>query len=407
MDFRLPEIGEGVIEAELVEWHVHPGDSVHRGDSLAEVMTDKATMDLPAPFEGTIESLGVTAGSNMSVGQVILGYSGAMPISSPSHPLETQSPPPSPPPPPTASPPTTKQPADQPDTRVKASPAIRRMAAQTNIDLANVKGSGPDGRILLDDIRIDQQASAIHRDASTSVSGVRPGMRMPLQGIRAKIAEHMVAAKRDIPHYSYVDECDVTRLVDTRDSLKDMLADHHVCLTYLPFFVAATVRALQRVPLVNASLDESTSEIVLHDSYNIGIATATDRGLMVPVIHNADELTVPELALKIDRLSRSARNGSIALTDLRGGTFTITSIGGIGGLISTPVINQPEVGIMGIGKIVKRPCFDEMERVRAARMVYLSFSFDHRVLDGAIGAEFGNAVIDELSHPARLLAPLP
>jgi 2-oxoisovalerate dehydrogenase E2 component (dihydrolipoyl transacylase) len=233
----------------------------------------------------------------------------------------------------------------------------------------------------------------------------RPGTRIKLQGLRRKIAEHMAMAKRTIPHYSYVDECDVTELVRLRANLRDTYARAGVKLTYLAFFVKAVTAALKEVPLVNASLDEDGGEIVLHDRYHIGIAVATPAGLIVPVVRDADRKDLGAIAREVERLSGEARAGKARLDDLRGGTFTVTSVGNIGGLFSTPVINHPEVAILGIGKVVKRPVFDDAGRVRPADLVYLSLSFDHRVVDGAVGAAFANAIIKQLQNPAALLLP--
>jgi pyruvate dehydrogenase E2 component (dihydrolipoamide acetyltransferase)/2-oxoisovalerate dehydrogenase E2 component (dihydrolipoyl transacylase) len=215
----------------------------------------------------------------------------------------------------------------------------------------------------------------------------------------------MVLAKRTIPHYSYVDECDVTELVRVRDGLKEAYARAGVKLTYLPFFVKAVAAALKEVPIVNASLDEEAGEIVLHDRYDVGVAVATPAGLVVPVVRGADRKDLGQLAREIDRLSAEARSGKARREDLQGSTFTVTSIGSIGGLISTPVINHPEVGILGVGKVVRRPVYDDAGQLRPAELVYLSFSFDHRVVDGAVGAVFSNAVIERLRNPLPLLLP--
>src|ERR1051326_1683267 len=231
----------------------------------------------------------------------------------------------------------------------------------------------------------------------------RPGTRMKLHGLRRLIAEHMVRAKHTIPHYSYVDECDVTELVRLREALRETYQQSGVKLTYLAFVVKAVVAALKEVPLVNSSLDEEAGEIVLHDQYNVGFAVATPGGLIVPVVHHADRLDLGQLAREIERKSGEARTGKAKREDLKGGTFTVTSIGNIGGLISTPIINHPEVGILGLGKIVRRPVYDASGAIRPADLVYLSFSFDHRVVDGAIGAVFGNAVMRRLANPATLL----
>jgi pyruvate dehydrogenase E2 component (dihydrolipoamide acetyltransferase)/2-oxoisovalerate dehydrogenase E2 component (dihydrolipoyl transacylase) len=428
-EYRLPELGEGVYEAELVEWRVKPGDAVKRGETLAEVLTDKATMELPSPFVGVIESLGANPGEQVKVGDVFLTYSS----SSKSGRVGTESQP-------TGTSPPQVQPATggeaetdrdgrgaaKPEQRstarktapehaaVKAAPSVRRKARELGVDLDSIAGSGPGGRVLAQDVEAARQnelpQTAKRQTATPRLTPVAadgrfgtPGERIKFHGLRRKIAERMVESKRTIPHYGYVDECNVTELVRLRNSLKETLARQGVKLTYLAFFVKAVVGALKEVPIVNSSLDETGGEIVLHDRYHIGVAVATPGGLIVPVLRDADRLDVPDIAREIERLSEAARTGSAKLEELRGSTFTITSIGGIGGLISAPVINSPEVGILGIGKVVRRPVYDEADHLQPAEMVYLSFSFDHRVLDGDVGATFGNAVIRRLENPAALL----
>jgi pyruvate dehydrogenase E2 component (dihydrolipoamide acetyltransferase)/2-oxoisovalerate dehydrogenase E2 component (dihydrolipoyl transacylase) len=290
---------------------------------------------------------------------------------------------------------------------VKAAPSVRLMARKLGIDLSQIRGSGPQGRILIEDLsRYVLPSGAAKPDgAAVQADYGKPGTRRKLQGLRRKIAEQMVLSKKVIPHYGYVDECDITDLVRLRGSLREIYAASGIRLTYLAFFVKAVTQALKEVPLVNSTLDEESGEIVLHDHYHIGIAVAAPQGLIVPVIHDADRLDLARIAREIERLGDAARAGKSRLEDLRGGTFTITSIGGIGGLISTPIIRHPEAGILGIGKVVKRPIYDDFGNLRPADMVYLSFSFDHRILDGAIGAAFANALIRRLQQPAALLLP--
>jgi pyruvate dehydrogenase E2 component (dihydrolipoamide acetyltransferase)/2-oxoisovalerate dehydrogenase E2 component (dihydrolipoyl transacylase) len=398
MDFRLPELGEGVYEAELVSWLVQPGAAVKRGQGLLEVMTDKATMEVPSPFAGTVTALQAEPGQQIKVGQVVLSYDGVGAAANnggvtddKKMPLVAASPRPRVP----ASPLT-----------VKAAPSVRLMARKLDIDLGRIRGSGPEGRILVEDLtRQVQAAKPESPKAEPQLDLGRPGTRLKLQGLRRKIAAHMVESKRTIPHYGYVDECDVTELVALRQELKETYAQAGVKLTYLAFFVKAVVHALKEVPLVNATLDEQAGEIVLLDRYSIGVAVATPGGLIVPVVHDADRKDLTQIARDIEQLSAAARTGKVRREDLRGGTFTITSIGGIGGLISTPVINHPEVGILGVGKVVKRPVYDDAGQLRPADLLYLSFSFDHRVVDGAVGAVFGNAIIRQLHKPAVLLLP--
>jgi pyruvate dehydrogenase E2 component (dihydrolipoamide acetyltransferase)/2-oxoisovalerate dehydrogenase E2 component (dihydrolipoyl transacylase) len=284
---------------------------------------------------------------------------------------------------------------------------VRYLARKLGVDLGQIQGSGPGGRVLIEDLsaQVRPATAEAARPAEPKPDYGEPGTRVKLQGIRRTIAEHMVRAKHTIPHYSYVDECDVTELVRLRESLRETYARAGIKLTYLAFFVKAAVGALKAVPLVNASLDDAAGEIVLHDRYHIGIAVATPAGLLVPVVRDADRKDLGQIARDVERLSAEARAGRARREDLRGGTFTVTSIGNVGGLISTPVINHPEVAILGVGKVVKRPVFDAAGAVRPAEIVYLSLSFDHRVLDGAIGAAFGNALIRRLQNPATLLLP--
>lgn len=409
MDFRLPELGEGVYEAELVGWLVKVGETIKPGQGLMEVMTDKATMEVPSPFSGKILSLHGEPGTQVKVGDVILTYGGAAEA-------VKEEPKPKAKVAPAKEKPVLAAVAASPSSGnarktagplpVKAAPSVRYMARKLGLDLSQIEGSGAGGRILIDDVsafvqRADGRKSE-EKQAPRMDFGV-PGTRIKLQGVRRKIAEHMVHSKQTAPHYAYVDECDVTDLVKLRESLRDVYAKAGVKLTYLAFVVKATAVALKEVPLVNSSLDEDAGEIVLHDQYHIGIAVAAPSGLIVPVIRDADKKNLGEIARDIERLSNDARTGKARLEDLRGDTFTVTSIGNIGGLFATPIINTPAVGILGIGKIVKRPIYDPAGNLKPADMLYLSFSFDHRVLDGAVGAAFGNAIIRQLQNPATLL----
>lgn len=406
-----------MIEVELVKWMVNPGDKVKRGQPLAEVMSDKATMEVQSPFVGTVGETLAEPGAKVKVGQVVMRYTPAdgpveatpapakMPVvrgelvgmlSGGSGGGNGRS---------TVLPPQAAMP-----TTVAAAPSVRLLARKLSVDLGRVRGSGPGGRVLLDDLLqflqpSDRRDSLKKEDAGPKLDLGTPGTRTKLVGLRRKIAEHMVASKRAIPHYSYIDECDLTDLVRMRAQLKDTFSRSGVKLTFLPFIVKAVARALREVPVVNATFDETTEELTLHDRYHIGIAVAAPNGLIVPVIKDADKKDVAAIATEIDRLSADARTGKSKLDDLKGGTFTVTSVGNIGGLISTPIINSPEVGIVGVGKVVKRPVFDDAGKVKPADLVYLSFSFDHRVLDGAIGATFGNAVVRHLKQPAALLLP--
>jgi 2-oxoisovalerate dehydrogenase E2 component (dihydrolipoyl transacylase) len=416
MDFRLPEIGEGVYEAELTRWLVRPGDQVKRGQNLMEVMTDKATMEVPSPFAGMITEVKAREGQNLKVGEIVLAFDEAekqvrreQVVSEPANV-------------PAAVPvartagvkPAARQTGNGASTAspqaatVKAAPSVRLMARKLGIDIGQVRGTGAHGRVLIEDLSRHVQPFSGQPKATADEPKPdygTPGTSIKLVGLRRLIAEHMVRAKRTVPHYTYVDECEVTELVHLRETLREPFAQAGVKITYLPFFVKAVVGALKEVPIVNASLNEEAGEIVLHDKYHIGIAVATPAGLIVPVVRDADKKDIVQIAREIERLSGEARAGRPKRDDLGGSTFTISSVGNIGGLFATPVINHPEVGILAVGKIVKRLVFDERGQVRPAEMVYLSFSFDHRVVDGAVGAAFGNAVISRLRAPAALLLP--
>ncbi len=427
MEYRVPELGEGVYEAELVQWKVQPGDAVQAGQNLVEVVTDKATMELPAPFSGRIEQLLAGPGQMVRIGDPILAYSpsdaedrtvdrseepsaadrsatvktfGTAANSAATVLKQRQDT--------TVDVPKTAAASNSPS-RVKAAPSVRRMARALGVDLGRVKGTGPGGRILIDDVA----AQASSKPAATKKTraarhildlGVA-GTRIPVRGIRRRVAENMILSKKIVPHYSYVDECDVTAMLALAQALKRPLHDHGVHLTNLAFFVKAVANALQEVPIVNASLEEETAEIILHAHYHIGIATTTNKGLTVPVIRDADKRDLVDIAREIERLTRAVRAGKLHPEELQGGTFTISSVGAIGGMVTTPIINHPEAGIMGVGRVFKRPVYNDAGDIVPASILYLSFSFDHRIVDGSVGATFGNAVIRQLTNPAAMLLP--
>ena len=423
MEYSVPELGEGVFEAEFVEWLVRPGELVRHGQNLAEVMTDKATMELPSPFVGTVETLAVEPGQTIEVGQVLLRYSSpADPIrrpatrsvdaldevehqQDPTDGVELQGP---------IDPGSRSSQASGVDDgqrtpRVQAAPAVRQMARSLGIDLGQVPGNGPHGRVLINDlgsyVKRQQKTTSKERRKSTLPDLGTPGTRVKMRGVRRSIAEHMVLSTQTIPHFTYVEECDVSEMVALRGSLKRSFYRQKIKLTYVPFYVKAVAVALRKVPLVNASLDEENGEIVLHDRYHVGLAMASNKGLIVPVIRDVDRLSIADIAREIERLREAVRNGAISREELRGSTFTLSSIGNVGGLISTPIIHHPEVGILSVGRVFKRPVFNEANEVVPARIAYLSFSFDHRVVDGSVGAIFGNAVIDRLENPENLMDP--
>lgn len=398
-EFKLPDIGEGVHEGEITRWLVSPGESIQEDAPMVEVMTDKVTVEITSPVTGVVQTLHYAEGATVNVGAIILTIETAD-VSAPAvtAPVEASTPAPSPLP--VAQPTPVSATSSQ---KVLAAPAARKMARNLGIDLATVQGSGPLGRIRKDDVVASQGSSPLPA-LPPSVPQVAPvgDTRIPFKGMRKRIAEHLVHAKHTAPHFSYVEEADFSALVAMKEDLAPVAQSQGVKLTYLPFIVKAVCQGIRSFPIVNSSLDEAKSEIILKGACNIGIAVATDDGLVVPVIKNAQALSLFQIAAEISRLSDLARRGKLALSDLQGGTFTLTSIGSIGGIFSAPIINHPEVAIMGIQKVEKRPVVRNDEIV-IREMTYLSISCDHRVVDGADAAKFMKDVIDWLEHPARLL----
>ncbi|MCI0411665.1 2-oxo acid dehydrogenase subunit E2, partial [bacterium] len=383
-EFRLPDIGEGVVEGEIVKWHVKPGQAVKEDDPMVEVMTDKATVMIPSPRKGTILETRGEEGGIVKVGAVLVtldtGDGAAAPA--PAEPAEK----------PKAAGGTPalqsragESPAPQPAPQVAkalATPAIRKMAQEMSIDINQVKGTGAGGRVTKEDL--EKFTTKKEAPAPQIPEGAE---EIPLRGLRKKVAEKMVHSKRNIPHYTYVDEIDMTELVKLRKSAKEMASEKGAKLTYLPFIMKGLIEGLKKYPLLNSSLDEERGKILLKRHYNLGVGVATPEGLTVVVVKDADRKSVVELAQDVERLSEQARQNKIALEDLKGSTFTITSLGTLGGMFATPIINHPEVAIVGIHKIEPRPVVRDGQIV-ARDMMYMSLSFDHRVVDGAVGAEF-------------------
>jgi pyruvate dehydrogenase E2 component (dihydrolipoamide acetyltransferase) len=411
-EFKLPDIGEGVHEGEIVKWLVKEGDIVKEDQPMVEVMTDKATVEIPAPRAGKILKLNGKEGETVKVGSVLVVIEEAGAAPAPTVKLE-----PKPEPAPT---PITPAAATAAPTRVLSTPATRKLARELGIDIALVQGTGPAGRVTDEDVRqfatartapqapppptpAPKPAAPAYTPASISTDGREE--RIPLRGIRKRIAEHMHQSKNTAAHFTYVDEVDMTELVQLREQMKPLTEQKGVKLTYLPFIVKACVAALKEMPLLNASLDETTGEIVIKKYYNIGIATATEDGLIVPVVKEADRRSLLEIATEIERLSKAAREGKVALQDLQGGTFTITSLGALGGLFATPIINYPEVAILGVHEIKKRPVVRDNEMVIRDIML-LSLSFDHRLIDGDVGARFCKRMISYLENPKLLFLEL-
>ncbi len=461
-EFKLPDLAEGMVEGEIVAWLVAPGEDVAEEQPVVEVMTDKATVVVSSPKTGKILALGPPEGELVPVGEVLFvldvaggggaeaaegpvaavpdpepaadavgGAALAPPSSREARPQDPASPPPAAPPPPRALPPVPRGAG-----RVLATPATRRLARELGLDLRAVEGSGPAGRVTKEDVRAaaarrvaGQELGAPAAPPATSrPASRRPGQaapapgaapdaagrasaaeavgadeeRVPIRGLRRVIFEAMRRSKSHAAHFTYVDEVDAERLVEARASLKAAAERQGVRLSYLPLIAKAALLALRRFPKMNATVDEGAGELVLRRRYHLGIAAATDAGLTVPVVRDAERLTLMELAARIQELGDRARAGKLTPSDLGGGTFTITSLGKLGGLLATPIIHHPQTAILGVHRLEPRAVVRGGQIV-ARRMMNLSLSFDHRVIDGHEGAAFAEAVKTYLEDPALML----
>ena len=397
-EFKLPDIGEGVAEGEILRWMVKEGDHVQEDQSLVEVITDKVNVQIPSPKNGVVSRILAKEGQVVKVGQVILAVQASdeqfAPVSQKPMPaIAAQSLP---------VPPQTQQLAAPMD-RVVATPATRRLARELGVEITRVKGTGPSGRVTDDDVRGAQAGpSAIVQSATVQLGNEE---RVPLRGVRKAVAERMTKSSNIAAHVTVVDDVDVTELVLFREAFKGSAEKRGVRLTFLPLIIKAVVPALKQFPYVNASLDDAKGEIVLKKYYNMGVATDTEQGLVVPVVRDIDRKDIFQLSGEIEKLAEKARAGQLSLDDVRGSTFTITNIGSIGGLFTTPIINYPEVAIFGINRITKRPVVKD-GKIQVRDMMYLSLSFDHRVLDGAYATRFLEVLIDTIQDPKKLLAEI-
>jgi pyruvate dehydrogenase E2 component (dihydrolipoamide acetyltransferase) len=387
-DVKLPDIGEGIAEGEIVRWFVQAGDAVKEDQPLVEVMTDKASVEIPSPRTGVIAALLAEAGEVVPVGNVIVSI--ALPGDADVAPTTVIA----------AAPAraTAVAPATG-GTRAQALPAVRQLAKKLGVDLDAISGSGPAGRITAEDV---ERASGASRASSPAGANAADEERVPLRGLRRRIAEHMRHSIATAAHFTFVGECDMTDVAAHRSALKPRAEAAGVRLTFLAYVVKALAQPLRDFPLLNSSLDDATSEIVLKRRQHIGIATNTSEGLTVPVIHDADRLTLFAIAREIQRLSEAARSGGLKLPELQGGTFTITSTGTHGGVLATPILHHPQVAILGVHEIKLRPAV-VAGAIVARELGNLSLSLDHRVVDGAVGADFLYALIDRLEHPAAWL----
>jgi pyruvate/2-oxoglutarate dehydrogenase complex dihydrolipoamide acyltransferase (E2) component len=380
--FRLPDLGEGMAEAEIVRWEVAVGDHVARDQVVVVVQTDKAEVELPAPDAGTVTALGGDVGDVLPVGAVLLRFDGgdAPPTTRPSTggvaPARTSTAPGGP---------TVSERTVAP----RAAPPVRKLAKDLGVDLEHVEGSGADGRVTADDVRAAATGSA----PAAPVAGER---REPLRGIPRAMARNMAEAWRAVPHISLFDEIDARALLDALRDVRGQVG--HDAITLTAFFVRAAVLSLADHPILNASLDERADEIVYHDAVHVGIAVDSDAGLVVPVVHDAQARTLVELGAEIVRLTDAARAGGLPPDALRGATFTVTNFGTEGGRFATPIVRPPQVAILGTGAIRPRPVVDG-DAVVAAPSLPISLSADHRLVDGHDATAFLEDVAARLRRP--------
>ncbi len=423
---KVPDIGEGIAEVELVEWLVGTGDAVAEDQPLAVVMTDKASVEIPSPVAGTVARLAGKVGEMLAVGAELIGIEAGEPgalaaggaLAAAAAVASSGA---------VAAPGAVASAADTATTTVEspvraggakplASPSVRRHARERGIDLRRVSGSGPGGRIRHEDVeRFAARPAAAHpvvhpaahpaapapARASATYAERHDEQAVPVVGLRRRIAEAMQEAKRRIPHFSYVEEVDVTELEALRAQLNAKHGAERGRLTVLPFVLRALVLAVRGFPQINARYDDEAGVVTRHGAVHAGIATQTEAGLMVPVLRHAEALDLWATAAEIGRLAQAARAGKAMREELSGSTITVTSLGALGGIASTPVINRPEVAIVGVNRIVERPVIRGGAMV-ARRIMNLSSSFDHRVVDGMHGAEFVQALRGYLECPATM-----
>jgi 2-oxoisovalerate dehydrogenase E2 component (dihydrolipoyl transacylase) len=414
--FKLPDLGEGVVEAEIVAWHVRPGQEVRVDQPLVEVMTDKATVTIPSGIDGRIVSTHGEIGQTVAVGWELVSFdvsplTVAAPATEeaatamrPRKVVLAQAAPEEPATVPMVhrvASPAAAIAAAPPELAPLASPAVRRRAREMHVDLGHVAGSGPNGRITHGDVD-----GFLRTEFAPAPAGPRrtPGSHtteVHLAGLRRRIAEKMVVSSSEIPHFTYIEEVDITELESLREFLNSHRTDGQPKLTYLPFIMLSVTKALARFPQLNAHYEDKREVITRYEAVHLGIATQTDRGLCVPVIRHAEAMDLWQAAREMRRITEAARNQSISRNDLAGSTFTVTSLGSMGGLAATPIINHPEVAILGINKAIDRPVVHKGQ-IAIRRMVNLSGSFDHRVVDGADGAIFIQCIKDYLEHPATI-----
>ena len=402
IEVKVPQLPESVADATLVAWHKKPGEAVSRDENLVDLETDKVVLEVPAPSSGVIKELKVENGATVTSGQVlaILEEGAGAAASKPAA---------------AAAPPPQSSAASVGGGAAKLAPAAKRMVAENKLDAGAIAGSGRDGRISKGDViqhlagkestpapaKTAKPAPAVKLPAPT---GARTEQRVPMTRLRARIAERLIQAQATAAMLTTFNEVDLTAVNEIRARYKDKFEKTHgVKLGFMSFFVKASIEALRRFPAVNASLDGN--DIVYHEFYDIGVAVSTDRGLMVPVLRNVEMMSFAEIEAAVGAYAQKARDGSITLEELTGGTFTLTNGGVFGSLMSTPILNPPQVAILGMHKIQERPMVVDGE-IKVRPMMYLALTYDHRIVDGRESVQFLVAIKDALEDPARLLLQL-
>lgn len=421
VEIRLPELGEGVTEGELVSWLVNVGDTVEVDQPLAEMMTDKATVEVPSSKAGVVKELKVEEGDVVPVEEVLLVIEESGASAAPAKKEEPK------PAAAAAAPAPAKASAPAPaaanniqppvaESHVLATPSTRRLAREMNVDINQVNGSGLAGRVTREDVLGGAPAASA---APSQIQAVAPSANIPkpafrssnqaaedrvkLKGIRRKIAENMQLYKQIIPHFSLMDEVNITRLYKMRTDLKKEAEKRNVKITYLPFVMKAIIATVRDgFEMMNASIDDAAGEIVYKNYFNIGFAADTPNGLVVPVIKNADQKSIWEISAEIMELAGKARAGKLSLDEMSGATITITNIGSVGGTYATPIINHPEVAIIGMYKMTDKPILKD-GKWRAIKSMNFSCTADHRLIDGAVAARFLTSMLNRLENPARLM----
>ncbi|HCS47553.1 MAG: hypothetical protein A2V45_15905 [Candidatus Aminicenantes bacterium RBG_19FT_COMBO_58_17] len=398
--FKFPDVGEGITEGEIVRWLIKEGDEVKEDQTLAEIETDKAVVEMPSPYKGTVLKVHVKEKDIVKVGQVLvtIGEKGESVVEGPAKVRAEEKPAPTTGPSVVGVVPESREEIRQ----VLATPKVRKLALEIGVDLKSVRGTGPQGRITEEDVQAAKAAAAVPKEEKKPAFKVKEKFdfygeleRIPLRGVRRATAKRMHESVSTAAHVTHFDEADVTELVKIRESLKAQAGEKGVKLTYLPFIIKALLAAIKDHPLLNAKLNDEDEEIIVKKYYNFGIAVDVPDGLIVPVVKGVDQKSIFDLAGEIQTVAEAAKKRSLDLADLKGGTFSITNVGGIGGEAATPIINYPEVAILATLKIKERVRVKNGQ-IAAVKTLPLCLSFDHRVIDGAEAARFMNDLVAKL-----------